>query len=136
MASLEERLSNAQHALEQAERRTDQYLKGVPDFEAYRIVLEEDAVNLLQLVRRLNVEEFPGNMDLLDSIQLTVNNSKKIIEAIDGLSPTIQPLLDEIKNTLDTLDLKFTAEMTRQAELRELEKKTLDNINAYLEKFS
>ena len=133
---LEQRLLIEQKRLKVSESRKDRYLKGVPDFEAYRNILEEDATNLLLLVRRLNVDEFPGNMDLLESIQLTINSSKQIIKEIDGIAPQIQPLLEAIKSILTDLDSKFNTEMERQAKARELEKETLENINAYLEKMS
>jgi len=136
MASLEEELQTAAENLKQAENRRELYSKGVPDFESYRKVLEEDATNLLLLVRRLNVDEFPGHIDLLEAIQLLINDSKKTVEAIDGLQPMLQPLITQIKESLAGLNEKFQEEMNRQAEMRELEKRTLESIKDYIEKHS
>ena len=136
MVSVEEQLQIASENLKLAENRRELYSKGVPDFEAYRKVLEEDATNLLQLVRRLNVDEFPGHIDLLEAIQLLINDSKKTVEAIDGLQPMLQPLITQIRDSLDALDKKFQDEMSRQTEMRELEKKTLESIKDYIEKHS
>ena len=136
MVSVEEELQAAEEDLKQAENRRLLYSKGVPDFEAYRKLLEEDATNLLLLVRRLNVDEFPGHIDLLEAIQLLINDSKKTVEAIDGLQPMLQPLITQIKESLAGLNEKFQEEMNRQAEARELEKRTLERIKDYIEKHS
>ncbi|GAF91669.1 unnamed protein product [marine sediment metagenome] len=134
MTSLEEQLKQQTKKLELAESQKERYLKGVPDYEAYREVLEEDATKLLRLIRRLREADFPGNIDLLEEIQLAIKASNRAVEAIDGVKPELQHLLEDIRDTIVALDKKFQEEMERQAEIRKLEKETLENINEYLAK--
>jgi len=134
--STEEQLAKATEELKVIESQKERYLEGVPDYEAYREVLEEDATKLLRLIKRLRQADFPGNIDLLEEIQLAIKASNRAVEAIDGAQPELQHLLNDIKDTIVALDQKFQEEMERQAEIRKLEKETLENINEYLAKYS
>jgi len=142
MATHEEQVREAEEALKRSEDKRKRFLLGIPDITQFSEVLETDASNLLEIVERLKKyrtdtdRNYLEKIDVLESIQRSIEASEGAIQVINGFAPEINQLLTKTNLAIYELITRLDDEMAKNAVLRDHELETLENINEYIRKYA